>query len=172
MRILFFEMPSIKDTKLEILGPLEEEIMEYVWSNDQAAVRDVWMVIKKNRKIAYTTVMTVMDRLYKKKMLKRKHKKNAYIYRAAVDKETFTRETTASVVESLLLQFGDAAIAQFIDVLDELDHQKLERLQNELNKYTARSQQTVSDSSSEGGVEGVEQVEQQSKDSTDVTAPL
>ncbi len=56
----------------KFLGDLECEIMEIVWlrSNPTITVREVYDVIKKERSVAYTTIMTTMNRLYEKDMLK------------------------------------------------------------------------------------------------------
>ena len=51
------------------LGTLEFELMEILWSNGASSVRDV--VPKLSRPLAYTTVMTTLDRLFKKGLLDR-----------------------------------------------------------------------------------------------------
>ena len=123
------------------LGSLEEEVMEYVWTHSQASVRDVLMAIKKKRSIAYTTVMTVMNRLYKKGLLLRTQKSNAYVYAAAVDRNTFFRETATHLTRTLIDQCGDVAIAQFVDTLESINADKLIMLRKELNKYIEQSEE-------------------------------
>jgi predicted transcriptional regulator len=53
-------------TTFASLGPLEQEIMEVVWKHEALTVRCVFEVLKQDRPIAYTTVMTIMTRLAKK----------------------------------------------------------------------------------------------------------
>ena len=62
------------------LTPLELEIMEVVWGLKKATVRQVFEVLRERRKLAYTTVMTVMGTLEQKGHLKRTKEGRAYLY--------------------------------------------------------------------------------------------
>lgn len=64
------------------LGSLEEKIL--FLTNKRSSSRDILKKIK-NKKYAYTTIMTVMDRLYKKGFLKRKKIKKTYYYTTAIN---------------------------------------------------------------------------------------
>jgi len=57
--------------------------MKIVWVREQATVRDVYEELLKRRKIAYTTVMTMMKILEQKKYLKKSQEDRAYLYRPA-----------------------------------------------------------------------------------------
>ena len=61
----------------------ELEIMKIVWKRDKATVRDVYEALLEKRKIAYTTVMTMMKILERKKYLRKSEQDRAYVYRAA-----------------------------------------------------------------------------------------
>lgn len=127
----------MKSKDVHILGDLEQSVMDYMWSCKNASVRDVMYEVKKERKAAYTTVMTVMDRLYKKKLLKRKSKGNAYMYSAATTKDSFYKNTAGDMMKSLLMQCGDVAIAQFVNAVDEISPEKLQELKDLLEKKDA-----------------------------------
>jgi BlaI family transcriptional regulator, penicillinase repressor len=62
------------------LTPQELEIMKVVWECDSATVRDVYEALLKRRKIAYTTVMTMMKILETKGYLKKRRQDRAFIY--------------------------------------------------------------------------------------------
>ena len=64
----------------------ELEIMKIVWSRDVSTVRDVYEALLERRKIAYTTVMTMMKILEQKKYLLKTQEDRAYIYRPAKPK--------------------------------------------------------------------------------------
>src|SRR5437588_2271521 len=66
-----------------ILTDQELEIMKIVWQLEKATVRDVYETLLERRKIAYTTVMTMMKILEQKKYLKRSQEDRAYVYRPA-----------------------------------------------------------------------------------------
>jgi BlaI family transcriptional regulator, penicillinase repressor len=69
--------------KSSTLTEQELEIMKIVWAREQATVRDVYEELLKRRKIAYTTVMTMMKILEQKKYLKKSQEDRAYLYRPA-----------------------------------------------------------------------------------------
>src|ERR1035441_5308309 len=64
----------------------ELEIMKIVWERDHSTVRDVYEALLERRKVAYTTVMTMMKILERKKYLKRTVADRAYVYRPAQPK--------------------------------------------------------------------------------------
>jgi predicted transcriptional regulator len=64
----------------------ELEIMKIVWERETATVRDVYEVLLERRKVAYTTVMTMMKILEQKKYLKKNQADRAYVYRPAQPK--------------------------------------------------------------------------------------
>jgi BlaI family transcriptional regulator, penicillinase repressor len=69
--------------KSTTLTELELEIMKIVWDHDTVTVRDVYETLLKRRKVAYTTVMTMMKILEQKKYLKKNRDDRAYVYRPA-----------------------------------------------------------------------------------------
>jgi BlaI family penicillinase repressor len=62
------------------LTPQELEIMKLVWERDTAMVRDVYEALLRRRKIAYTTVMTMMKILETKGYLKKRRQDRAFVY--------------------------------------------------------------------------------------------
>lgn len=60
--------------------------MKIVWERDHATVRDVYEAMLETRKVAYTTVMTMMKILEDKKYLKKTQVDRAYVYRPAQPK--------------------------------------------------------------------------------------
>jgi len=65
------------------LTPQELEIMKLVWQRDSATVRDIYEALLEHRKIAYTTVMTMMKILETKGYLKKRRQNRAFVYRPA-----------------------------------------------------------------------------------------
>jgi BlaI family transcriptional regulator, penicillinase repressor len=63
------------------LTPQELEIMKLVWQRESATVRDIYEALLEHRKIAYTTVMTMMKTLETKGYLKKRRQDRAFIYR-------------------------------------------------------------------------------------------
>ena len=69
--------------KSTTLTEQELEIMKVVWEHDTVTVREVYETLLKRRKVAYTTVMTMMKILEQKKYLKKNQSDRAYVYRPA-----------------------------------------------------------------------------------------
>lgn len=114
-------------------GELETAILDVVWHQHPVSVRDV--LAKLNRGCAYTTVMTVMQRLFDKGVLKRTLVDNAYQYEPTQPKAAFIQQTVRSTVDQLVTGFGDVALAHFVDALDDVDPKRLELLRRKLRSH-------------------------------------
>jgi predicted transcriptional regulator len=98
------------------LGDLEREVMTQLWeSAGPLTVRQVHELVAHERGLAYTTVMTVLDRLAKKGVVTRQKADRAYLYTPAQTRE----EMTASVMLDALSASPDqdAALAYFVGQL-------------------------------------------------------
>ncbi len=117
------------------LGALEADIMEAMWALSDASVRQVFDRLRKKRKIAYTTIMTVMSRLHNKGVLKRRlNDDGAYIYRPAQDKKIFIAAISKKAITDLIKSFGEVAVAQFIDEVENSGLKDLAKWQKKLRK--------------------------------------
>lgn len=114
----------------QVLGELESEIMEFLWRQGEASVREVHDCLSSSRSIAYTTVMTVMTRLADKKLLIRSSAGKAFIYSPVCSREEFTGSYVKSVLGGLLRDFGAPTVSEFLDSAssDPDTMQELERL--------------------------------------------
>ncbi|MEW1846333.1 BlaI/MecI/CopY family transcriptional regulator [Nonomuraea angiospora] len=116
------------------LGELESTIMDRMWATKEpASVRDVLEHLRKDRVIAYTTVMTVMDKLHTKGLLKRKPVGRAYIYEAVSSKEAYT----ADVMRQSLAGSGNRA-ATLVHFLERLTPEEASALEAALRVYPTR----------------------------------
>ena len=71
--------------------------MKIVWERDRSTVRDVYEALLERRKVAYTTVMTMMKILEQKRYLKKRLKDRAYVYQPARPKD--------QVIKSMVQEF-------------------------------------------------------------------
>lgn len=119
--------------KNQALGELESEIMEVIWKLETASVRDVLKKISSKRKIAYTTIMTVMSRLYDKSILKRSlDSSGAYVYRATKTREGFFASASKKMINGLLSDYGEVAVAQFLDAVESSNLDDLKKWKKKL----------------------------------------
>jgi predicted transcriptional regulator len=115
------------------LGSLESRIMDILWNaKSQIKGRTIYEEIRKDRKIAYTTVMTVLERLTKKGLAtKELERDRAYLFYPAISRQKFIEESSKALLMELLNLSGPAGVAPFIDALYGLDpntHSALEKL--------------------------------------------
>lgn len=108
------------------LGELEQQIMDILWECKNCSARDILTKLEKNRKLAYTTVSTVLQRLYDKGLLNRKESTAGHIYSPKVSKEKYTKSVAQSFLKKFINSFGDTAIASFADSVDQLPPKKRE----------------------------------------------
>lgn len=120
---------------IKILSDSEREIMEIVWCKSQTCVRDVLKELQKKKKIAYTTVMTVMSRLHEKGVLKRKmNGSGAFVYISSSDKKTFIEKKSEKIIKSILREYGEVAVAQFLDVIESSEAPQSKEWKEKLKK--------------------------------------
>ena len=113
----------------KLLGELEAEIMEEVWSCGETTVREVHAQLSRKRELAYTTVMTVMSRLAEKGVLKkRKSEGAALLYEPTVGREEFTRLAVGNVLKGLLSDLSSPTMSQFVELVGEDSDEKLDEL--------------------------------------------
>lgn len=108
-------------------GPLEQAIMDHVWDHElPVTVRHVFEAVGERRGLAYTTVMTVMDRLWRKRLLKRTKRGRAFAYEAGTTRE----QHTARLVQRVLAGAQDrrSVLLGFVQAVDRDDLAELERL--------------------------------------------
>lgn len=115
------------------LGELEFAIMEYLWKRaGEVTVPEVHRHLKRRRGLAYTTVMTVMSRLYEKGLLERCEDGRPYRYRVALTREDYS----AGLMLEVLDEFGDrsAVLARFVERIRPQDAEVLRRLAAEARR--------------------------------------
>lgn len=129
-----------------LLGHLEITVMDILWSRGESNVHDVIESI--GRRLAYTTVMTTLDRLYKKGLLERRKSQRAYFYSPRLSREKWEQELAADAVagflagpqapaEVLMSCFVDAVGQHDKALLDELER-KIREKRDQLNRRTAQ----------------------------------
>jgi predicted transcriptional regulator len=127
------------------LGPLEESVLEQVWrSGREVSVREMAAALP--RPLAYTTVMTTLDRLYRKGFLLRRKEGRAFLYAPRTSREQFT----AGFLRRWLDRLGGRGemrplLASLVDAVGEHDAAllpELQRLVRERERVLKRGRQS------------------------------
>jgi predicted transcriptional regulator len=122
-----FKQP--REVASESLGKLEQDVLKEVWRRGEVSVRDVFQSFGEG--IAYTTLMTTLDRLFKKKLLTRRKDGRAFIYLPAVSSAELEQGIREDVIEGLLGHGADAVqpvLACIVDTVSERDRELLDEL--------------------------------------------
>jgi predicted transcriptional regulator len=118
-------MPSPRRSRP--FGDLEASVMEVLWDAGRPLlVRDVVDVLHPDRRLAYTTVMTVMDNLHRKGWLERARDGRAWRYEPRLDRQAYT----ATLMREALVVSDDRAgvLARFVEEMDPEDAAALAHL--------------------------------------------
>jgi predicted transcriptional regulator len=116
-----------------VLGPLELSVMEIIWSKPRSSVRDV--ATRLDRPLAYTTIMTTLDRLYKKGMLTRSKSERAFFYSASLMRDDWERRHAGDLVTGLLANprhSSELLISCLVDAVGEHDARLLDELERKI----------------------------------------
>lgn len=119
-----------RDPLRAALGHLEREVMEIVWRGGRVNVRDVQLQLQ--RAAAYTTVMTTLDRLFKKGFVDRVREGRAFMYYAARTREQVEAAVASGLLKGLLNHGSSDAsplLSNLVDVVGDRDDALLDELE-------------------------------------------
>jgi predicted transcriptional regulator len=117
------------------LGRLEFRLMQILWSRGESNVRDV--ILQLDRPLAYTTVMTTLDRLYKKGLLERRMPERAFLYSPKMSREEWERQRAGSIVASLFTgphHARELLVSSFLDAVGQHDAALLDELEKKIRQ--------------------------------------
>jgi len=115
------------------LGHLELQLMEILWSRGECNVREVTAQL--DRQLAYTTVMTTLDRLFKKGLLERRKSDRAFIYSARMSRLEWARGRAGNLIANFLAgphPSRDLLVSSFLDAVGERDAMLLDELEKKI----------------------------------------
>jgi predicted transcriptional regulator len=113
------------------LGPLEITIMELLWREGPCSVHDV--VPKLARPLAYTTVMTTLDRLFKKGLLGRHKSERAFVYSPRLSRREWEHKRTGEFVAGFLAQTsGELLVSCLVEAVGQQDEALLDELEKKI----------------------------------------
>ncbi len=103
--------------------------MAVFWGREDATVREVADALKRRRRdLAYTTVLTLVTRLWTRGLLTRKPDGRGFRYRAARTRDEFLTDLSDELIEQLFKDFGEIALARLGERLEALDPQRRQLL--------------------------------------------
>jgi len=127
---LFWGFKSSREILESRLGVLERQVMNIVWQAGEINVREACDLLGSSA--AYTTVMTTMDRLFKKRLLARRKVGRAFLYSAAATRDELEGAVASELVQSLLQQHGGEPLpllSSLVDAVSDRDRALLDELE-------------------------------------------
>ena len=115
------------------MGHLEVAVMEILWKQGESSVHQV--VEKLERALAYTTVMTTLDRLYKKGLLERRKSERAYLYSPRQSRQQWEHQAAVDFVAGYLVRphpAGELLISGLVDAVGREDAKLLDELEKKI----------------------------------------
>lgn len=120
------------------LGHLEFNLMEILWDAGESSVRDVRQRL--NRPLAYTTVMTTLERLHKKSLLARRRVGRAFLYSPQLSRQQWEQGRAGDLVMAFMDGSGSSRELLFSTLVDALGHHDEALLDVLENKIQVRRQ--------------------------------
>jgi len=111
------------------LGKLEREVMDFAWRRGEVSVRDVHQAFDEG--VAYTTLMTTLDRLHKKGLLDRRKDGRAFVYSPRISPEEFEQGIARDLIDGLLGRGPEGVepvLACIVEAVSERDRSLLDEL--------------------------------------------
>lgn len=100
-----------------VLSPLEADVLKVLWPNKKLKVRQIFEILKSQRKVALTSVAVILDRLYEKNIVDREVETGRgglrYLYFPKKNKKQFEKSIVEGAVNKLIDKFGKTAINYF-----------------------------------------------------------
>ena len=123
------------DGLAKVLGDLEARVMQAIWQIDApATAREAHEQVARSHKVELLTVITVLNKLVAKGLLKRAKRDELFHYEARLSEDEFMALASRKAVEGILSLAPDAVAASLVDVLAERDPVKLAELAKLIRK--------------------------------------
>ena len=138
-RFVFWGFKSSRDFLENRLGSLERDVMALAWRTSEITVRDACDEL--GSVVAYTTVMTTMDRLFKKGLLSRRKAGRAFVYAAAASRAEVEGAVATELMQSLLHRDGEAPLpilSSLVDAVSDTDRGLLDELERLIREKRRR----------------------------------
>src|SRR5713226_3935130 len=123
-----------RDPVARYLGDLQAAVMEIFWRRESATVREVADELNKKRSLAYTTVLTLVSRLWSRGLLEREPEGRGFRYWATKSRDEFLAELSDELIDRLFADFGAIGVARFDERLTELNERERQRLKRARRK--------------------------------------
>lgn len=118
------------------VGELERSVLFALWEHGPLSTPDAFAAVGKPRGLAYTTILTILQRLHQKGLAHRVERGKAHVYSAAITRDAFA-ERRAQSLASELIALGPAGVAAFLAEASRLDPELVATARQRLEEQDA-----------------------------------
>lgn len=124
--------PGVPSTSV---GELEASVLSALWDHGELATPEVFARVGRPRGLAYTTILTVLQRLHRKGLASRRGAGKAHVYSPAMSREQFS-ERRGEVLAGAMVGLGDAGLSALLAEAKRLDPAFMAMLRSQLEEST------------------------------------
>ncbi len=128
-----------KPTLIPRLGELEFRIIEHLWEVGEADVLQTHASVGVPRKISVNTVGSALERLFRKRLIRREKVSHAFRYQPVMDRDTFMAQRMVEAAGGLRALSQQGLLSAFIDAVTDASEDTLDELERLV--HTKRRQQ-------------------------------
>ncbi|MFL0506425.1 BlaI/MecI/CopY family transcriptional regulator [Ureibacillus sp. 179-F W5.1 NHS] len=116
-------------------GPLEAKIMDILWNVEkEMTIKDVQFELEKEKSTNFNTVMTVMNRLVEKGILRKKTVGRSSVYAPVQTRASFLNEQSKEMTHELMDEFGTVVVSHMLDALEDVDEDLVSKLEQKIKE--------------------------------------
>jgi predicted transcriptional regulator len=120
------------------MGPLSDELelplMEILWTKGSIKGRDLYEEIRVTKKIAYTTALTVLDRLSKKGFIRKDRESGTILFTPAVSRDAYKSAVTGDLLRKAFEVSPGLAVSAFTDIFSRMPGESIDKLEELIEK--------------------------------------
>lgn len=123
-----------------VLGELEKQVLNRLWSVGAADAKQIHAALGEKRGCSLNTIQSTLDRLYKKQLLARQKQGHAFLYQARVDREELVARLIRDITSDFVSQSNDSLMAAFVSLSADLGDNELDRLEIMIREHRSKKQ--------------------------------
>ncbi|MGQ9472250.1 MAG: BlaI/MecI/CopY family transcriptional regulator [Candidatus Aminicenantales bacterium] len=120
--------------KVRFLGELETAIMEILWKEGSLSGRQVYEQLSLSRSLSLTTVLTILNRLIKKGLVRKETGWMVYLFRPAISREEWQEAVSRELLLQALKFSPEIVLSSFADILTKLPSEEFSNLMEIVKK--------------------------------------
>jgi predicted transcriptional regulator len=115
-------------------GPLEAKIMDVLWNDVEMTIKDVQQALELEKLTNFNTVMTVMNRLVDKQVLRKRTEGRSFLYQPVLSREEFLTTQSKEMTNELMDEFGSVVVSHMLDALEDVDDALVAKLEQKIKE--------------------------------------